>query len=64
MLSEARTIGAGFFDKLVPACGPGFAAFLRKCSRVIVYLPRTCHGKYIFNSACGAVWAKKNAFLV
>ena len=64
MLSEAHANGVGFFDKLVPAYGPGFAAFLRKCPRVIVYLPRTCHGKYIFNSACGAVWAKKNASLV
>ena len=50
MLSEARTIGAGFFDNLVPACGPGFAAFLRKCPRVIVYLSGACPDKYIFNS--------------
>ena len=50
MLSEAHANGVGFFDKLVPACGPGFAAALRCVTRVIVYLSGACPDKYIFNS--------------
>ena len=30
----------------------GFAPFLRKCSRVSVFLPRACRGKNIFDILC------------
>ena len=38
------------FDKLGSALRRGFAAFLRKCSRVNVYLSGACPDKYILNS--------------
>ena len=39
------------FDKLGSALRRGFAAFLRKCSRVNVYLSGACPDKYIFDGS-------------
>ena len=50
MLSGNRSRCSHSLRQVGSALRRGFAVFLRKCSRVIVYLPRACRGKYIFHS--------------